>query len=408
MHLRLQQLSLKGFAGDTAKAHAKTSMIAGEGVSNIRTVAAFNAQEKILSLFCHELRFPQKRSFHRSQTSGSLFGLSQLALYSSEALILWYGAHLVSKGLSTFSKVIKVFVVLVITANSVAETVSLAPEIIRGGEAVGSVFSILDRCTRIDPDDSEAETVESIRGEIEFRHVDFSYPTRPDVLVFKDFNLRIRAGQSQALVGASGSGKSSVIALIERFYDPNVGKVMIDGKDIRRLNLKSLRLKIGLVQQEPALFAASIFDNIAYGKEGATEAEVIEAARAANVHTFVSALPEGYKTTVGERGVQLSGGQKQRIAIARAVLKDPAILLLDEATSALDAESECVLQEALERLMRGRTTVLVAHRLSTIRGVTSIGVVQDGRIVEQGSHSELISRPEGAYSRLLQLQLHHV
>ncbi|KAL2925301.1 ABC transporter B family member 19 [Bienertia sinuspersici] len=384
-------------------------MIAGEGVSNIRTVAAFNAQEKILSLFCHELRAPQKRSLRRSLTSGGLFGISQLALYGSEALILWYGAHLVSKGLSTFSKVIKVFVVLVITANSVAETVSLAPEIIRGGEAVGSVFSVLDRTTRIDPDDSEAEPVESVRGEVEFRHVDFSYPTRPDILVFNDFNLRIRAGQSQALVGASGSGKSSVIALIERFYDPNHGKVMIDGKDIRRLNLKSLRQKIGLVQQEPALFAASILDNIAYGKEGvATEAEVIEAARAANVHGFVSALPEGYKTTVGERGVQLSGGQKQRIAIARAVLKDPAILLLDEATSALDAESECVLQEALERLMKGRTTVLVAHRLSTIRGVNSIGVVQDGRIVEQGSHSELISRPEGAYSRLLQLQLHHV
>lgn len=403
-----QQLSLKGFAGDTAKAHAKTSMIAGEGVSNIRTVAAFNAQEKILSLFCHELRGPQKRSLHRSLTSGGLFGISQLALYASEALILWYGAHLVSKGLSTFSKVIKVFVVLVITANSVAETVSLAPEIVRGGEAVGSVFSVLDRTTRIDPDDLEAEPVESIRGEIEFRHVDFSYPTRPDILVFQDFNLRIRAGQSQALVGASGSGKSSVIALIERFYDPNHGKVMIDGKDIRRLNLKSLRQKIGLVQQEPALFAASILDNISYGKEGATEAEIVEAARAANVHGFVSALPEGYKTTVGERGVQLSGGQKQRIAIARAVLKDPAILLLDEATSALDAESECMLQEALERLMRGRTTVLVAHRLSTIRGVNSIGVVQDGRIVEQGSHSELISRPEGAYSRLLQLQLHHV
>ncbi|KAK4393093.1 ABC transporter B family member 19 [Sesamum angolense] len=279
-----QQLSLKGFAGDTAKAHAKTSMIAGEGS----------------------------------------------------------------------------------VANSVAETVSLAPEIIRGGEAVGSVFSILDRSTRIDPDDPEAEPVESIRG------------------------------------------KSSVIALIERFYDPISGKVMIDGKDIRRLNLQSLRLKIGLVQQEPALFAASIFDNIAYGKDGATEAEVIEAARAANVHTFVSGLPEGYKTTVGERGVQLSGGQKQRIAIARAVLKDPSILLLDEATSALDAESECVLQEALERLMRGRTTVLIAHRLSTIRGVNSIGVVQDGRIVEQGSHGELISRPEGAYSRLLQLQHHRV
>ncbi|KAF9663718.1 hypothetical protein SADUNF_Sadunf17G0081200 [Salix dunnii] len=403
-----QQLSLKGFAGDTAKAHAKTSMIAGEGVSNIRTVAAFNAQDKVLSLFCHELRVPQLHSLRRSQTSGLLFGLSQLALYGSEALILWYGAHLVSKGVSTFSKVIKVFVVLVITANSVAETVSLAPEIIRGGEAVGSVFSILERSTKIDPDDSEAEPVESIRGEIELRHVDFAYPSRPDVPVFKDLNLRIRAGQSQALVGASGCGKSSVISLIERFYDPLVGKVMIDGKDIRRLNLKSLRLKIGLVQQEPALFAASIFDNIAYGKDGATEAEVIEAARAANVHGFVSALPDGYKTPVGERGVQLSGGQKQRIAIARAVLKDPAILLLDEATSALDAESECVLQEALERLMRGRTTVLVAHRLSTIRGVDSIGVVQDGRIVEQGSHSELVSRPDGAYFRLLQLQHHHI
>ncbi|KAJ9683662.1 hypothetical protein PVL29_019296 [Vitis rotundifolia] len=403
-----QQLSLKGFAGDTAKAHAKTSMIAGEGVSNIRTVAAFNAQEKILSLFCYELRVPQMQSLRRSQTSGLLFGLSQLALYASEALILWYGSHLVSKGASTFSKVIKVFVVLVITANSVAETVSLAPEIIRGGEAVGSVFSILDRSTKIDPDDSEAEPVESIRGEIELRHVDFSYPSRSDISVFKDLNLRIRAGQSQALVGASGSGKSSVIALIERFYDPTAGKVMIDGKDVRRLNLKSLRLKIGLVQQEPALFAASILDNIAYGKDGATEAEVIEAARAANVHGFVSGLPDGYRTPVGERGVQLSGGQKQRIAIARAVLKDPTILLLDEATSALDAESECVLQEALERLMRGRTTVLVAHRLSTIRGVDSIGVVQDGRIVEQGSHSELISRPEGAYSRLLQLQHHHI
>ncbi|PIA62615.1 hypothetical protein AQUCO_00200550v1 [Aquilegia coerulea] len=403
-----QQLSMKGFAGDTAKAHAKTSMIAGEGVSNIRTVAAFNAQDKILSLFSHELRIPQLRNLRRSQSAGLLFGLSQLALYASEALILWYGVHLVSRGLSTFSKVIKVFIVLVITANSVAETVSLAPEIIRGGEAVSSVFSILDRSTRIDPDDPEAQQVETIRGEIELHHVDFSYPARPDLIVFKDFNLRIRAGKSQALVGASGSGKSSVIALIERFYDPTGGKVLIDGKDIRRLNLKSLRLKIGLVQQEPALFATSIFENIAYGKDGATEAEVIEAARAANVHVFVSSLPEGYKTPVGERGVQLSGGQKQRIAIARAVLKDPAVLLLDEATSALDAESECVLQEALERLMRGRTTVLVAHRLSTIRGVDNIGVVQDGHIIEQGSHSELLNRPDGAYCKLLQLQHHSI
>ncbi|KAL0908507.1 hypothetical protein M5K25_023003 [Dendrobium thyrsiflorum] len=403
-----QQLSLKGFAGDTAKAHAKTSMIAGEGVSNIRTVAAFNAQSKILSLFRQELRIPQRHSLSRSQISGSLFGLSQLALYGSEALILWYGAHLVRSGASTFSRVMKVFVVLVVTANSVAETVSLAPEIVRGGESIRSVFSILNRSTRIDSDDPEAEPVDSIRGEIELRHVDFAYPSRPEIPIFKDLNIRIRAGQSQALVGASGSGKSSVIALIERFYDPTAGKVMIDGKDIRRLNLKSLRLKIGLVQQEPVLFAGTIFDNIAYGKDITTEEEVIEAARAANVHGFVSELPDGYKTPVGERGVQLSGGQKQRIAIARAVLKDPAVLLLDEATSALDAESECVLQEALDRLMRGRTTVLVAHRLSTIRGVDCIGVVQEGRIIEIGSHAELLARPEGAYSRLLQLQNHRI
>ncbi|AQK44034.1 ABC transporter B family member 19 [Zea mays] len=402
-----QQLSMKGFAGDTAKAHAKTSMIAGEGVSNIRTVAAFNAQDKILSLFCSELRVPQMHSLRRSQISGALFGLSQLSLYASEALILWFGAHLVRTHVSTFSKVIKVFVVLVITANSVAETVSLAPEIVRGGESIRSVFSVLNSRTRIDPDDPDAEQVESVRGEIDFRHVDFAYPTRPDVMVFKDLSLRIRAGQSQALVGASGSGKSTVIALVERFYDPLAGKVMIDGKDIRRLNLKSLRLRIGLVQQEPVLFATSILENIAYGRDGATEEEVVEAAKVANVHGFVSALPDGYRTPVGERGVQLSGGQKQRIAIARAVLKDPAVLLLDEATSALDAESECVLQEALERIMKGRTAVLVAHRLSTIRGVDSIAVVQDGRVVEQGSHGDLVSRPDGAYSRLLQLQLHH-
>ncbi|KAF7002302.1 hypothetical protein CFC21_017807 [Triticum aestivum] len=402
-----QQLSMKGFAGDTAKAHAKTSMIAGEGVSNIRTVAAFNAQDKILSLFCSELRAPQMHSLRRSQIAGVLYGLSQLSLYASEALILWYGAHLVRHHVSTFSRVIKVFVVLVITANSVAETVSLAPEIVRGGESVRSVFAVLNSRTRIDPDEPEAEQVEKVRGEIELRHVDFAYPSRPDVMVFKEFSLRIRAGQSQALVGASGSGKSTVIALIERFYDPMAGKVMIDGKDIRRLNLKSLRLKIGLVQQEPVLFATSILENIAYGKDGVTEEEVVEAAKVANVHGFVSALPDGYRTPVGERGVQLSGGQKQRIAIARAVLKDPAILLLDEATSALDAESECVLQEALGRIMKGRTTVLVAHRLSTIRCVDSIAVVQDGRVLEQGGHGDLVARPDGAYSRLLQLQLHH-
>lgn len=403
----VQQLSLKGFAGDTAKAHARASMVAGEAVSNIRTVAAFNAEDKILNLFDQELKLPQTQSLKRGQFSGFLFGISQLSLYGSQGLILWYGARLVQNGTSTFSKVIKVFVVLVITANSVAETLSLAPDFIKGGEALSSIFAILDRGTKIEPDDEDAETADKIKGEIELKHIEFAYPSRPEVTIFKDLNLRIKACHSQALVGASGSGKSSVIALIERFYDPVAGKVTIDGKDIKKLNLKSLRLKIGLVQQEPALFATTIYENILYGKENATETEIIEAAKAANAHNFISSLPDAYQTMVGERGVQLSGGQKQRIAIARAVLKNPSLLLLDEATSALDAESEIIVQEALERLMCGRTTVVVAHRLSTIRNVDSIAVIQDGRIVEQGSHQELSSRSDGPYARLLNLQRHH-
>lgn len=402
-----QQLSLKGFAGDTAKAHARASMVAGEAVSNIRTVAAFNAEDKILNLFDQELKLPQTQSLKRGQLAGFLFGISQLSLYGSQGLILWYGARLVQNGTSTFSKVIKVFVVLVITANSVAETLSLAPDFIKGGEALSSIFAILDRGTKIEPDDEDAENADNTKGEIELKHIEFAYPSRPEVTIFKDLNLKIKACHSQALVGASGSGKSSVIALIERFYDPVAGKVTIDGKDIKKLNLKSLRLKIGLVQQEPALFATTIYENILYGKENATEAEIIEAAKAANAHNFVSSLPDAYQTMVGERGVQLSGGQKQRIAIARAVLKNPSLLLLDEATSALDAESEIIVQEALERLMRGRTTVVVAHRLSTIRNVDSIAVIQDGRIVEQGSHQELSSRSDGPYARLLNLQRHH-
>lgn len=206
------------------------------------------------------------------------------------------------------------------------------------------------------------------------------------------------------MVGTSGSGKSSAIALLMRFYDPTSGAVLIDGRDIRSLNLRSLRLKIGLVQQEPALFSSTIYENIKYGKEGASEVEIMKAARAANAHEFISRMPEGYHTQVGERGAQLSGGQKQRVAIARAILKDPAILLLDEATSALDTASEKVVQEALDALMEGRTTLVVAHRLSTIRDVDEIVVLQRGKVAESGTHSELINGVDSVYSQLVSLQ----
>ncbi|MED6171656.1 (ABC) transporter [Stylosanthes scabra] len=324
-----EKLFMKGYGGNLSKAYLKANMLAGEAVSNIRTVAAFCSEEKVLDLYANELVDPSKRSFQRGQIAGVFYGISQFFIFSSYGLALWYGSVLMGKELASFKSVMKSFM---------------------------------------------------------------------------DFNLLVPSGKSIALVGQSGSGKSSVISLILRFYDPISGKVMIDGKDIRRLNLKSLRKHIGLVQQEPALFATSIYENILYGKEGASDSEVIEAAKLANAHNFISGLPEGYSTRVGERGVQLSGGQRQRVAIARAVLKNPEILLLDEATSALDVESERVVQQALDRLMQNRTTVIVAHRLSTIRNADQISVLQDGKIIEHGTHSSLIENKNGPYFKLVNLQ----
>ncbi|CAI5997677.1 unnamed protein product [Closterium sp. NIES-65] len=399
-----QQAFLKGFAGDLKAAHENASNVAAEAVGNIRTVAALSLEDKVLSLFRKQLEPPLKRSLQRGQVSGIAFGGSQFIMYASFGLGLWYGGQLVQQQNGTFDDVFKVFMVLIMSSFAIAETLTLAPDLAKGGYAIKSFFAVLDRRTKIVPDDPTAEVVESVKGEIELKHVRFAYPTRPDVVLFDDFSLKVPAGKTVALVGPSGSGKSSVISLIERFYDPLAGKVLVDGKDVKSVHLRSLRSFVGLVSQEPALFAVSIRENILYGREGATEAEIVEAAKAANAHTFISSLPNGYDTEVGERGTQLSGGQKQRIAIARAVLKNPAILLLDEATSALDAESERVVQDALDRLMVGRTTVVIAHRLSTIRNADIIAVVQSGKIVEKGTHDVLFSNPNSAYHSLVKLQ----
>lgn len=401
----LQKMFMTGFGGDLEGNHAKASMIAGEAVSNVRTVQAFNAERKVVRLLKSKLEVPLKKCFWKGQIAGSGFGLAQFLLYASYAIGLWYASWLVKHNISDFGKVIRVFMVLMVSANGAAETLALTPDIVKGGRAIRSVFEVLDRKTEIDPDDPEAVKVPAVKGDIDLKHVEFYYPSRPDVPIFKDLTLRVRAGKSLALVGASGSGKSSVIALIQRFYDPVSGRVHIDGKDIRKYNLKSLRRHIGLVQQEPALFATTIYENIVYGREGASEAEVVAAATAANAHKFIAALPDGFNTKVGDRGVQLSGGQKQRVAIARAILKNPTILLLDEATSALDAESEKTVQEALDRMMKSRTTVVVAHRLATIRNADVIAVVDDGKVVEQGSHNHLLKHhPDGAYARMIELQ----
>ncbi|KAK9667820.1 hypothetical protein RND81_13G012900 [Saponaria officinalis] len=397
-----EKLFMQGYGGNLSKEYLSANMLAGEAVSNIRTVAAFCAEDKVLDLYAHELVEPSQRSFMRGQITGILYGVAQFFIFSCYGLALWYGSTLMEKGISGFESVMKSFIVLVFTALSMGEALAMAPDLMKGTQMVGSIFEILDGVTNIKCDSGDELT--NVDGSIELREVEFRYPSRPDVRVFKDFNLKVRAGQSMALVGQSGSGKSSVISLILRFYDATAGEVMVDGKDVKRLNLKSLRKHIGLVQQESALFATSIYDNIIYGKDGATESEVIEAAKLANAHIFVSSLPEGYNTKVGERGVQLSGGQKQRIAIARAILKNPAILLLDEATSALDMESERVVQQALDHVMKNRTTIIVAHRLSTIKNADQISVIQNGKILEQGTHSNLVQKTNGAYNKLINLQ----
>ncbi|KAL1819538.1 hypothetical protein ACET3Z_014407 [Daucus carota] len=402
----LQKMFMEGFSGDLEAIHAKATQLAGEAVGNLRTVAAFNSESKIVALYVSNLQAPLRRCFYKGQIAGSGYGIAQFLLYASYAVGLWYASWLVKHGISDFSKTIRVFMVLMVSANGAAETLTLAPDFIRGGRAMQSVFDLIDRKTDIEPDNPDSSFIpDTIRGDVDLKHVDFAYPSRPDILVFRDLSLRARAGKTLALVGPSGCGKSSVIALIQRFYEPSSGRVMIDGKDIRKYNLKSLRRHIAVVPQEPCLFATTIYENIAYGHESATEAEIIESATLANAHKFISSLPDGYKTFVGERGVQLSGGQKQRIAIARAFTRKAELMLLDEATSALDAESERSVQEALERACSGKTTIVVAHRLSTIANAHVIAVIDDGKVAEQGSHSHLIKNyPDGCYSRMIQLQ----
>lgn len=273
-----------------------------------------------------------------------------------------------------------------------------------GQAAAVKMLETISRKPEIDAYDNSGSVLEDIRGDIELRDVHFSYPARPNEQIFQGLCLFVSSGTTMALVGQSGSGKSTVISLIERFYDPQAGQVLIDGLNLKQLKLKWIRSKIGLVSQEPVLFTATIKDNIAYGKDGATTDEIRAAAQLANAAKFIDKLPQGLDTMVGEHGAQLSGGQKQRVAIARAILKDPRILLLDEATSALDAESERIVQEALDRIMTNRTTVVVAHRLTTVRNAHLISVIHQGKVVEKGTHFELLQDLEGPYSQLIRLQ----
>ncbi|KAG6385547.1 hypothetical protein SASPL_154383 [Salvia splendens] len=374
-------------------AQKEGSQLASEAVINHRTITAFSSQKRIVFLFRATLDGPKKESIRQSWFAGVGLCSSQFLAAASTALAYWYGGKLLSQHEITPEKLFQSFLALLFTAYTIAEAGSMTNDISRGSSAVRSVFAILDRQSQIEPDNTynKDDVRKGIRGRVELKKVVFAYPSRPEQLILKGLSLKISAGTTVALVGQSGSGKSTIISLIERFYDPMNGSVWIDDKDIRDYNVRALRSHIALVSQEPTLFAGTIYENIAYGETSARESEIRKAAMMANAHEFISGMKDGYETYCGERGAQLSGGQKQRIALARAILKDPAILLLDEATSALDSVSESLVQEALEKMMVGRTCIVVAHRLSTIHKANSIAVIKDGKLVEQGSHSDLMA-----------------
>jgi len=391
----------------SAQAYAAAGSTANESISNVRTLAAFGAEEKATNLYRAKLAEPMRMGKIQGWVAGLTIGFTQFSFLGSFALALWFGSIMVASGRNTGGDVVAALFAGLIAGFAVGQAIPNLTHFASARMAGARLVRRIEQLPEIDEENMDGMVIhpDDLQGHVELREVDFRYPARPTVQVLKKFNLVVPAGQTVALVGESGSGKSTVIGLIERFYDPESGAVTLDGVDIRDIRVSSLRSSIGLVSQEPALFACTIGENISYGRPGATQAEIEAAAQAANAHKFISALPDGYDTFVGERGVQLSGGQKQRIAIARAVLRNPKVLLLDEATSALDSESERVVQEALDSLMVGRTTIVIAHRLSTIQNADKICVVQHGEITEEGTHKELIARG-GAYASLVSLQAH--
>ncbi|XP_013711242.2 LOW QUALITY PROTEIN: ABC transporter B family member 22 [Brassica napus] len=401
-----QRILLKSMSKKAIKAQDESCKLAAEAVSNIRTIIAFSSQERILKLLNRVQEGPRRESVRQSWLAGIVLGTSRSLLACTTILNYWYGGRLIADGKIVAKAFFEMFMIFVSTGRAIADAGTMTTDLAKGSDAVGSVFAVLDRCTTIEPEDPNGYLPEKIKGIIRFVNVDFAYPTRPNVVIFKDFSIEIEEGKSTAIVGPSGSGKSTIISLIERLYDPLKGSVRIDGRDLKSYHLRSLRQHIALVSQEPALFAGTIRENIMYGaaSENIDESEIIEAAKAANAHEFITSLSNGYDTTCGDRGVQLSGGQKQRIAIARAVLKNPSVLLLDEATSALDSQSERMVQDALERVMVGRTSVVISHRLSTIQNCDTIAVLDKGKVVECDHSSLLAKGPTGAYFSLVSLQ----
>jgi ABC transporter fused permease/ATP-binding protein len=392
---------VRRYARDVQDALAAAGEVAEESIAGIRTVRAFAAEPKETSRYAAAVGKALALVRRRIVAGSTFIASASFASYAAAALVFWYGGRLVLRGDMTVGQLTSFLIYTLMVAMALGGLADLWADFMRAAGAAERVFELLDRVPAI-PAHGGALPVE-VTGKVELAGVRFAYPTRPDVTVLDGVNLAIAPGEVVALVGPSGAGKSTVASLLLRLYDPLAGDVLLDGTDVRALDPRWLRGQIGTVAQEPILFSTTVAENIRYGRPDAADAEVEAAARAANAHGFVSQFPDGYATLVGERGVQLSGGQKQRVAIARAVLKDPRILILDEATSALDAESEHLVREALERLMRGRTTLIIAHRLSTVMGADRVVVLDGGRIVQSGPHARLVAE-EGLYRRLVERQ----
>ena len=361
--------------------------------------------------FCNEV-FEQKRyearitEFLKSIRHGALVrallvAFIIFAIFSAITVVLWYGTEQLLDGKLKSGNLLQFTFYTIFIGGSIGSFADLYSNLQRSIGATQRVRELLGE---------PAEPLETVtrtarfRGDVRFDHVTFFYPSRPEVQVLKGLNFSVEAGKIVALVGPSGAGKSTIASLLLRFYDPQQGRILFDGRPAHDYGLHELRSQMALVPQEVLLFGGTIAENIAYGKPGASQGEIESAARRANAHEFIAGFPEGYATLVGERGVKVSGGQRQRIAIARALLKDPSILILDEATSALDAESERLVQQALEELMKGRTCFVIAHRLSTIRNADTIVMLRDGAVRESGAHDELMLIPDGAYRRMVELQ----
>jgi subfamily B ATP-binding cassette protein MsbA len=379
---------------------ADSTVVAEEGLQGIRVVKSFGREEYEMQRYHHAMDKTFRASLRMSLYNSAFTALMMFLGFSTIAAIMWYGGREVISGHLTLAMITGFLMYGISIAASLGGLAGLYAQLRSAIGGVQRVFEILDTTPSVQ-DEPNATVMSAAQGHISFENVSFTYDGEAPVL--QNVSLEVRAGEILALVGPSGAGKSTIFNLIPRFYDPTQGTIRLDGYDLRSVTQRSLREQIGIVPQETMLFGGTIRENILYGRLDATEEEMIEAARAANAHDFIMGFPKQYETIVGERGMNLSGGQRQRIAIARAILKDPAILLLDEATSSLDNESEGLVQEALERLMQGRTTVIVAHRLSTIKVAHRIAVLDSGHIVELGTHDELMER-NGLYARLYSMQ----